>query len=77
VPDLNFVWNGEPIPDIEVWASQRGEKMVRVRKTWTEPMPLAGKMVEREEVLIMPACFANGLRFGGPRNENYTVIGDA
>ncbi len=72
---MNYTWNGEPIRDIHAWTRERGEQMVRVRKTWHEPLPLAGKIVEREEIIEMPAVFfGGGLRFGGLRNENYAEI---
>jgi hypothetical protein len=71
---LAFSWNGEPIPDIHAWAAERGEEMVRVRKTWHEPLPLAGEIMEREEILEMPGIFFRTLRFGGPMNESYVLL---
>jgi hypothetical protein len=69
-----YTWNNEPIPDIYAWARERGEQMVRVRKTWTDLLPMAGQTVEREEIIEMPASFFGGMRFGGMRNENYTEV---
>jgi hypothetical protein len=71
---MAYSWNGEPIPDIHAWAHERGEQMVRVRKTWREPLLLAGKVVDREEIIEMPASFFGCMRFGGPRNESYAEI---
>ena len=68
---LAFLWNGEPIADIRAWARERGEQMVRVRKTWREPLVFAGKFVEREEIQEMPAVFFETMRFGGARDEQY------
>lgn len=67
--------NGRPISDIHAWARDRGEQMVRVRRTWREALPLAGRIEDRSEVVEMPASFFNGLRFGGLHDESYEEIG--
>lgn len=69
-----YEFNGEPIIDIEALARDRGEQMVRVRKTWREPMVFAGRIEDREEIIEMPASFFGCLRFGGPRDEMYAEI---
>lgn len=69
-----FSWNGEAIADVRVWARERGEQMVRARHTWREPMPLAGQILEREEIIDMPACFFDCMRFGGPRDDQYAEV---
>jgi hypothetical protein len=71
---MTYSWNGEPIPDIHAWCRERGEKMVRVRKTWREPNLFAGRFEDREEVMEMPEAFFKCIRFGGMRDENYTAI---
>jgi hypothetical protein len=74
MPMPQYQWNDEPIPDIRAWARERGELMVRVRKTWQEPNVFAGRFDVREEIIEMPVSFFNGMRFGGPRDERYTEI---
>lgn len=71
---IAYSWNGEPIVDIRSWAKERGEQMVRVRHTYTEPNPMAGRMNQRVEIIEMPASFFGGMRFGGPRNDSYSEV---
>lgn len=54
-----FTWRGEPIPDIEKWASARGERMVHYKLTITTvygPEVTTGKMPESfwNSLLINP-----------------------
>jgi hypothetical protein len=71
---MNYSWNGQPIADIHEWCRERGEQMVRVRKTWREPQVFAGVIADREEVIEMPAVFFGSMRFGGTRDEQYDEI---
>jgi hypothetical protein len=71
---MNYEWNGELISDIHAWCRGRGEQMVRVKHTWRETMPLAGRIETRSEVEEIPAAFFGSMRFGGGRQDDYTEI---
>jgi hypothetical protein len=74
MPYMNFEWNGDYIADIHAWCRERGEQMVRVRRTWTEPNVIAGRFEKRVEITEMPEAFFKCMRFGGPDDVAYTEI---
>ena len=59
---MNFYWQGEPIPDIEAWAKERGEEMVTVNFHHKEPSPFGPLYMEWDEVVRMPQLFYENLR---------------
>lgn len=60
-----FMWRGEPIADIRVWARARGEKMVRYRQWRHVPsMFPPWEMVLEEQFGAMPESFFDNLRMG-------------
>lgn len=35
---INFLWRGERIPNIRVWATEHGQRMIKYRHTYKDPM---------------------------------------
>lgn len=69
-----FMWNGESIADIYAWARDHDDEVVKVRHTWREPNPFAGRFEDREEIIEMPRTWANVIRYGGMNADFYAVV---
>jgi hypothetical protein len=52
-----FMWKGENIPDIEKWAEERGEKMVKYRRIRRYPNFYTGRMEQEVYEGSMPETF--------------------
>ncbi len=52
-----FCWRGQPIEDIEAWATEHGEDMVEVKVRRKEWGLLKGQAWVMEETEWQPRCF--------------------
>lgn len=56
-----YNWRGKPIHNIEKWAEERGEQMIKYRATRKVPSLLTGQIETEIEEGKMPESFWNGL----------------
>ena len=56
-----YTWRGQPINNIQEWAAERGERMVRYEARRTIPDLRTGGLLEEIEHGEMPESFWNGL----------------
>ena len=70
-----FSWQGELIDDIEAWARDRGEKMVRVRFVpQLKPNALTGQMVASEPYIkSMPESFWDNYIISSDQDPGYEI----
>lgn len=71
---MQFYWHGNPIEDIELWATLNRESLLLVRRTIeSRPNPFTGLMTAPEiEEIKMPRCFYDSLRI--PEGEKWELI---
>ena len=69
-----FIWKGEPIVDIEAWAAERGERMIKYSRTQRVANIFTGTINKVVTTGRMPESFYNQLRIGGDVDECYEVL---
>jgi hypothetical protein len=68
----SYSWRGVPIPDINAWAKDRGEKMVRIKVVERNPYIFSGNIEELEYQISMPESFWDSFSWSG--NSHYEEI---